>query len=117
AVNGIERPGRSVSTEPVPIWQLEVYCGAPFTHDGLADGLASTPGASLIVTVEGVPALVSSVAVVVYVGSPPAGKPVGDVMANDWAARAGAAASTVTAHETTRVISRAQRIPSSPDRG
>jgi hypothetical protein len=69
-------------------------CCVVFVHDGLAARLASTPGASVIVTFPGAPIFaLSSVWVVVYEGFPPAGKlPVGEVTWNDWSAEASAGA-------------------------
>ncbi len=49
----------SAVAEPVPIWHAEVYCGAPFTQPGFALTLASTPGASVMLTFPGLPADVS----------------------------------------------------------
>jgi hypothetical protein len=65
---------------PWPIWHVDEYWGEPVRQVGLAVALESTPGASLTVMLEGVPALVSSCVVVVKVGSPPAGnEPVAEV--------------------------------------
>ena len=67
-MSGIASDGSVEDAEPVPIWHADVYCAAPVTQLGLALTLASTPGASATVTFDGVPAEVSSVIVVEYVG-------------------------------------------------
>jgi hypothetical protein len=66
ALNEIGRP--ATVAEPSPIWHVEEYWGEPVRQVGLAVALESTPGARLTVTLEGVPAPVSSVVVVVKVG-------------------------------------------------
>jgi hypothetical protein len=54
-----------IAADPVPTWHAEVYCGAPFAHDGFAATLASAPGASAIVIFPGAPADASRLMVVV----------------------------------------------------
>ena len=64
-MSGSDSVGRIADADPVPIWQADVYCGAPVTQLGFAATLASAPGASMIVTLPGAPADVSrSIAVV-----------------------------------------------------
>src|SRR5579859_1298233 len=65
ALNEKASAGTLVCAAPWPIWHACVYWGDPVTQDGLALALARTPGASVIVTVDGVPADVSRLVVVV----------------------------------------------------
>ena len=68
AVSGIASAGTVVEAEPLPISHAALCCADPVTQLGLAATLASTPGCSATVTFDDVPAEVSSVIGVVYVG-------------------------------------------------